>query len=394
MNSIFLNDSSMFRQANDRTHIIATEHTTLANLDYTRPLKSGILETGAKFQLRSLPVTYEIGRGSQSVIAEGLGEWSDWGETILAAYGNYTYERPKYDIEAGLRAEQVFVYYDIDPANTYYPQNDAYDYTQLYPNVRFTYNINDNNKFSAFYNRRVDRPGEPELRIFPKYDDPELLKVGNPYLRPQFSQNFELAYRHLWDKASFFISGYYRLIDAPFLRIYSLDETPMGFDVINKIYQNVGKGTNLGTEILFTLNPINPWKISGSLNIFQNTFDAYTGEILFPYKRTFSIEESNEITLDAKLDQQLFLRDNFNIQLTAIYLAPRNIPQGKVSARSSVNLGISKTIFDEKVSITLSATDLFNQYGIREELSTPDFDAVYENFYETQVIRMNVNYKF
>ncbi|MEZ4851989.1 MAG: TonB-dependent receptor, partial [Bacteroidia bacterium] len=98
----FLSDSSQYREANDRTHIIAKEHTSLFNLDYTRPLKSGRLETGAMFQLRTLPVTYEIGRGTQSVIAEGLGEWSDWGETILSAYANYLYERPKFDVEAGL----------------------------------------------------------------------------------------------------------------------------------------------------------------------------------------------------------------------------------------------------------------------------------------------------
>jgi hypothetical protein len=60
--SYFLNDSSKYRQATDFTHIIATEHTTLYNLDYIRPLSFGRFESGLKLQWRSIPVTYEIGR--------------------------------------------------------------------------------------------------------------------------------------------------------------------------------------------------------------------------------------------------------------------------------------------------------------------------------------------
>jgi hypothetical protein len=49
------------------------------------------------------------------------------------------------------------------------------------------YKINDANKISVFYNRRVDRPNEVDIRIS-KYDDAEIIKVGNPALRPQFTQ--------------------------------------------------------------------------------------------------------------------------------------------------------------------------------------------------------------
>jgi hypothetical protein len=53
------------------------------------------------------------------------------------------------------------------------------DYFQPFLNVCFGWKVNDNNKLSFFYNRRVDRPNEA-IRIFPKYDDAEIIKVGNP----------------------------------------------------------------------------------------------------------------------------------------------------------------------------------------------------------------------
>ena len=93
--------------------------------------------------------------------------------------------------KAGLRAEHTDVFYNLAPENIYYDENDSYRYFRLFPNMRFTFKLDDHHRISLFYNHRVDRPGEPELRVFPKYDDPELLKVGNPYLRPQFTQTFE-----------------------------------------------------------------------------------------------------------------------------------------------------------------------------------------------------------
>ncbi|MDP5171999.1 MAG: outer membrane beta-barrel protein, partial [Bacteroidia bacterium] len=203
----FLTDSSdILRYAAEctNTDIIAIEHTSVWLLNYVKPLPSGRLEAGTKLQIRRIPVTYDIGRGENSVIYPELGDESRWGEDIYAAYLNYIWEKPKYEVEAGMRAEQTNVFYTLDPANIYYKNNDAYDYFQLYPNVRFTFKLNEKNGFSVFYNRRVDRPGEAELRVFPKYDDPELLKVGNPYLRPQFTQTSEIAYRRSWTSGSIF----------------------------------------------------------------------------------------------------------------------------------------------------------------------------------------------
>ena len=122
----------------------------------------------------------------------------------------------------------------------YYPSNDSYDYFRLFPNIRLTWKVNTSNRLSVFYNYRIDRPGEAELRIFPKYDDPELLKVGNPYLRPQYTHNFELAYRHIWKSGSVFLAGYYKNIKDQYSRIYAIDEYSSEYNIINKVYENIG----------------------------------------------------------------------------------------------------------------------------------------------------------
>lgn len=390
----FLTDSSGIRIGQDTTHIIAIEHTGLFQLNYNKPLSGGRLEAGSRVQLRRIPISYEIGQGEASIIYPDLGESSRWGESIYAAYLNYIWEKPKYEIESGLRAEQTFVFYNLDPANGYYAQNDSYNYFQVYPNLRFTLKLQPQHGLSVFYNRRIDRPGEPELRVFPKYDDPELLKVGNPYLRPQFSQTFELAYRFSWEKGFIYLSGYYRIIDKPFLRVYNIDTTSSPYDIVNRIYQNVGSGTQSGIELLASHQLTKSWKISGSFNLYQNTIEAFTGELLFPYVRSFDIPRTQSNTWDIKVNNQFQLSNGWQIQLTGLYYAPVNIPQGRQLARASVDLGLKKSFWDQKLEFLFSGTDLFNQFGLRQEIEGDGFMNLYENYFETQVIRLGIKYKF
>ena len=390
----YLNDSSIIRQSFDTTHIIATEHTIPVIIDYVKPLPSGRIESGIKLQFRWIPITYTIGQGDESVIYPGLGDWSKWGENIYNGYLNYVHEKKKYDIEAGVRVEYVNVYYKLDPDNIYYDQNDSYEYFRIYPNLRFTYKINDKNRVTAFYNRRVDRPGEAELRVFPKYDDPELLKVGNPYLRPQFSQTFELGYKNIWDSGSFLIAGFYRMIDDPFTRIYSIDSTNTTYNIINKIYQNVGSATNAGMELILTQNIGSFWRISSSFNWYRNKINAYHGILLFPYERPFSISATDDSTWDVKLTNLIEITPKTELQLTVIYYAPKNIPQGRQLSRSSVDLGFKRQLFEDKAELIFSFNDIFNRLGIRQQIRGDGFKAIYENYYETQTVSLGFRYKF
>ena len=388
-----LNDSSSVRVGRDKTNIRAIENTTSISSDYVRPFRSGRIELGAKLRIRRLPVEYTITPGNQSIIYPDLGTFSNWGENLYAGYFNYLLEKEKFDVEAGLRAEQTDVFYDLDPVNAYYPNNDKYDYFELFPSVRFTYKLNDDNKVSVFYNRRLDRPGEPELRVFPKYDDPELLKVGNPYLRPQFTDAFEIAHKYSWGSGSLFSALYHRIIQDQYMRIFAIDGSNPDYDIVNRIYQNTGRATNTGVEFLLSQDLTADWKVSGSLNWYSNAIDTYQGRLLFPFERDFTIDASTANAYDAKVNTEFNLPKDFAVQLTGIYFSKRNIPQGEQLARSSMDFGIKKGLWDKKAELTLSASDIFNRFGISQKVTNEGFTALYENYYETQIFRLGFKYK-
>jgi outer membrane receptor protein involved in Fe transport len=386
-------DSSAVRNSTDETHLLVDEIVTDLNVDYVKPFRSGRIELGSKVQLRKIPISYKINPGVNSILDPNLGEWSEYNEDVYAVYANLVHESKTIDIEGGIRAEQTTVSYDIDPANIYYTKNDAYSYLELFPNIRVTLKLNAKNRISAFYNRRVDRPGEFELRPFPKYDDPEILKTGNPYLRPQFTQTIELAYKTLWEDGSIYFAGFYRLIDDIFERVYTNDTTA-STTIINTIPQNLGKGTNLGFEIALEQKITEKWDINGSFNWYANTINAFSGTSIYPYPQTFSFEESKSNTWSCKLNSNLKLPYETDFQLSAVYYAPNIIPQGKIKERYSVDFGLKQQALKGKAEISLSATDLLNTFAIRKTIFGDGFNLTAGNYYETQVITLGMKYKF
>ena len=80
-------------------------------------------------------------------------------------------------------------------------------------------------------------------------------------------------------------------------------------------------------------------------------------------------------------------------QLTAIYLAPDIIPQGKIKSRFSIYLGVKKSVQNGKGEFFINATDLLNTLVIKKEIQGQIFSYTSNDYYETQVVRLGYNYK-
>ena len=262
----------------------------------------------------------------------------------------------------------------------------------MFPNIRFTLKSGSRSRLSLFYNRRIDRPGEDILRIFPKYDDPELLKIGNPSLRPQFTQNFEAAHKFIWQSGSFYSSLYHRITDAYYTRIYIQD--PLHSEITIKAYDNLGKATNTGIELSFDQRAAKNWNLSSSVNIYRNSISAHTGQIRFPVLQTWSVEKRTDTPMFAKVASQFNLFRNYRAEISGIWFSAKNTGQGRELSRGGVDLGLKRSVLKNKLEINLTATDLFNTMGIRQEINGNGFRVEYQNYYETQVISIALKYKF
>jgi outer membrane receptor protein involved in Fe transport len=253
-------------------------------LDYLRPLEQGRLETGLKFRRRTIPTTMQFFPGTNSPLDPEAGGKATYQETIPAVYGNYTYQTRKIEAEVGLRVEYVRLQYEVDPTHNTY-SSDGYAYFQPFPTTRLTYQADERNKLSVFYNRRVQRPGEVDIRIFPKYDDAEIIKVGNPALRPQFSSAVELGYKYTGGKGYYYAAAYQRRATGTITRISAI--VP-GSRLIYTIFQNAGKSHNTGAELVISRALSDRLSLNANLNGYYNQINAFTVVNRYPEEQVFS----------------------------------------------------------------------------------------------------------
>ena len=374
----------------DAFKLLSDEQVYDFNVDYIKPLKYGRVETGLKLRNRNIPTNMQFIPGANSVLDASAGGAATYKELIPAVYGNYIFENKSWEAELGLRVEYVKIQYNVNEDHPVYT-SDSYNYMQPFPNFRLAYKINDNNKLSAFYNRRVDRPNEVDIRIFPKYDDAEIIKVGNPALRPQFTNSVELGYKNNWEKGSLYSAAYHRFADGTITRISS---TVAGSPIIYAIFQNVNKSFNTGLELVLSQEVSKLYSFNVNLNAYRNVIEAFTVENKYPVLNTFSAEKQELVSGNFKINNTFNFRKEFSAQLTAIYLAPDIIPQGKIKSRFSVDLGVKKLLQKGKGELFINATDVLNTMITRKEITGQGFDYTSNDYYETQVVRIGYSYKF
>lgn len=374
----------------DSFKLLSDEHVADLTLDYVKPLKYGRIEGGFKFRYRNIPTNMEFKPGLNSPLDTGAGGAATYREVIPAVYGNYVFESRKLEAEIGLRMEYVDLQYKVNPDHNTY-QSDGYDYTQPFPSVRLGYKLNDDNKLSLFYTRRVDRPNEVDIRIFPKYDDAEIIKVGNPGLQPQFTSSYELGYKTSFPGASLYGAVYHRRTTGTITRIAT--QVPPSTLIYN-VFQNAGNSSNTGVELVYQQKISSLFSYNLNANVYQNTIDAFTVLNLYPQPSIFSADKDQLTSGNVKLNTEFHFKKNLDLQLTAIYLAPDLIPQGRIDSRFSVDGGVKKQIQKGKGEVFLNATDLLNTLRIKRTITGNGFTLQSTDFFETQVFRVGYSYKF
>ena len=374
----------------DAFKLLSDESVVDLNIDYIKPLKYGRIETGFKFRNRIIPTNMQFFPGANSPLDASAGGKATYKEIIPAVYGNYIFENNKIEAEMGLRLEYLDLEYKVNPNHPTY-KTDGYSYLEPFPNFRFAYKINDDNKISLFYNRRIDRPNEVDIRIFPKYDDAEIIKVGNPRLRPQFTNLVELGFKRNLTNGYFYSALYHRFANATITRIAS---TVPNSNLIYAIFQNVNRSSNTGVEMVFSKDVAKWYSSNINLNAYYNQIGAFTVDNLYPVPNIFSADKQDVISGNIKWNNTVHLSQKIDVQLTAIYLAPDIIPQGKIKSRFSIDLGLKKSVQNGKGEFFLNASDLFNTLVIKKEIQGNNFRYSSNDYYETQVIRLGYNYKF
>jgi hypothetical protein len=135
-------------------------------------------------------------------------------------------------------------------------------------------------------------------------------------------------------------------------------------------------------------------RLNANGNVYRNNIGAFTIVNAYPSNISYVGEKQSIIAGNAKVNLIAKILKDTELQITGIYLAPDIIPQGKILARYSVDVGLTKKIQKGKGELFINASDILNTLVMRYEIEGTTFNLSSTDYYETQVVRVGYQYRF
>ncbi len=367
---------------------------TANNQDVTTAIHIYSMKTDLLRQLKKIKAKVEAGlkwntietvNNLKAFVWMGNGLQADTGrtnrftytETNYAAYGSYSQKIRKWEYQVGLRAEQTVIKGNsIDLKNSVINYPDT-SYFSFFPSAFIRYTLNDKNSFGFSYGRRINRPTYQDLNPFEYIYDNYTRERGNPYLQPEFSNNAELTYSY---RGALNIAlGYSRTKNA-----FQSISTQKG-EVTEETDYNIGEEDRLYLNLNLGMPIVKWWNGYFNLSPFYKEFKGHipAGNI---NNTTWGMNwyTSHNFTLPKKWRAQLSSWGNIGTR-DGMY---------KTSWLGSIDAGVSKSVFKDKLSLRVSVSDILNTQRWRQEVDFGNVNFNYNRKWESRSIRLQLTWKF
>lgn len=329
------------------------------NLDYTNQIvDGGKIEAGLQFRQenndsRMISTQTIVGLYSIAFTPDIA---YDFQRNIYSAYVNYGQKFGKFGMQLGVRAEQVEENSDFAVAPSTVG-NFNNDYMEFYPSAFFTYDITEKGQLSLNYSRRVDRPSVYQLTPVPEWSTATMQSIGNPNLKPQFTNSFELGYLQRFKGGNLNATVFYRKVNDVIFRYMEMDQ----YDprIMNQIFINYDDSESFGIELSANYRPVKWWNINASFDVFQNQF--YMGD-----------EEETGTPWNARVNNNITLTKNLSLQNFFMYRGAFKFIQGEMQPMWRLDLGARYTFMDGKASFTARVSDIFKTFHAEAHIDYPN----------------------
>jgi iron complex outermembrane recepter protein len=351
-------------------------------MDYERKLGKGKISGGIKSALVKTDNAfdfYNIQNGTERLNVN-FSNIFKYDELVNAAYANYNIQIKKVGINAGLRVENSNTKGNLI---SMVPGNDKLvelTYTNVFPSAGISYMINQKHNVQLSYGRRINRPSYQDLNPFEFQLDQLTYEKGNPFLRPEFTDNIQLVHT-LAQKVTTTLS-------------YSHTS-----DVITRIVDTAGvKGSfitwdNIAYRKVYSIGVGAPISFSEKWSTYTNINGVHTrNNADFGNGKTINLSVSS---FNIYHQQSMILPKGWSTEISGWYSSP-SIWEGTFVMESmwAAGVGISKKFSSNKGKITLSIDDIFKTNVWRGEST---FGALYMDVnggWDSRRVRLSVNYNF
>ncbi|WP_231427865.1 outer membrane beta-barrel family protein [Pedobacter sp. Leaf250] len=350
-----------------------------AKTDLTLPLsKSMKIETGLKSSYVVTNNDFLSEQFLSGVWQNDLGKSNNfvYKENINAAYANFLKEWKMWQIQIGLRVEHTHSNGNSVTDNKEVDRN----YLSLFPTTFLNQKISENHNIRYSYSRRVDRPNYQQLNPFVFYMDPLALDQGNPYLKPQFTNNFEINYSY---KQASLTLGYSDTRDMITQISQQNDETR----VINVIRQNLGRFQNFSAGVYVPVKIAKWWSVQNNASIYYSKFEDgnLEGGAYSAGQAAVNLFSSHSFTLP----------QNFSVEINFWLNTPRVSGVERTTiTQYAFNAGIQKSMLNKKLKLRLNMDDIFLTNYWAGSLIYQNVNMTVTNRYTSRRANFSISYVF
>ncbi len=352
-------------------------------LDYARPMGSKLLEVGlqSRWDKSNAQYIYEDYQpiGEEWVRNDSISNSLDYLDAIQSAYASLSGPVGKFDYKLGLRAE-----YDnrsLDQLTS----DESYTYEKLhfFPSFYINRKIGENNQIQFNYSRRIRRPDERDLNPFKEFRGSNNVMYGNPELKPEFTNAFELNYQYTFEKGFVSFETYYRTTNDKITRISGVD-TLNGKPVYTFTSTNANNDNSLGVELMGNAEITKWWQLNLTGNLFR-----------YQLKGEVNGRDVNSISTSWRTNINNFfkLKWDTRLQLTAVYNGPNKTLQGEGKGFFVANAALRKEFLKKQLTVTLNVRDIFRTAGFSFTSEGPDFYTYNKNQRESPIFMINFTYR-
>jgi len=337
-------------------------------VDYRRPVRAGLkVALGAKASQATIASVVAL-RGGTAARTDDFG----YAESIRAGYAQAEGQLAGFSWQGGVRGEWT----STRAVSRADGRTVAREYGQLFPSLSVDRPVYKAVGLSAAYSRRIDRPSYQDLNPSIVYLDPYTSQRGNPFLRPQFTHDYKLAFTYT--KQPFLLLGYSRTQGAISLVTATEDSA------VYSTTANLDHLARYSATLNFPLNLGKRMTGYAGVNVFHN---QYLSQYLGSTYRNGRTAATLYAQANVKLPRGLSLEVSGYYQTAGV--------NGLINFRGfgALNLGVQKSLLNERATFRLSLNDALFSARQRGTVRYQDLDVRFLSYGESRQLRASFSFK-
>lgn len=343
-----------------------------AKVDYVHPFSKTLkLEAGLKSSLVKSDNRVDYQRNSGAGwVADARSNAFVYEENINAAYASLNKQWKKLNLQAGLRVENT--------VSKGIPGRKPY--TNAFPNIGLSFEVNKKNSLSFSYSKRINRPNYNDLNPFTFFLDSLTFGQGNPMLLPEKTHNFEAS--HSLGRFITTTVNYTRTVDVitQLLKQNTADK---------KTYQtrdNFGRMQQIGIAVMANIPVKKWWNANLYVNAFENHYQGmYNTDPIDIKMASVMTNMTNVFTIGKK---------GWTAEASGFYRTKGADGLLIANAMGGLNLGAGKQIMKKKGTLRLTVRDVLWTQKFSGYARYSDVDVQLASRRDSRQVAVSFNYRF